>query len=333
MYEAPDVSYYEWRRYVPAATLRARAQRRIDKLRKDGLEINPITITGRKIAQTFWGEAWCRHLESLGDYESRLPRGRTYVRNGSVCHLDITRGEVNALVSGSVIYRVNVLIETLPAGKWKKIKSRCVGEIASILELLQGRLSDNVMSVVTDPVGGLFPGSKEISLSCSCPDWANMCKHVAAVLYGVGARLDEKPELLFLLRGVDHEELIGTEVNLAAGAGSATGRKRIADDALADVFGIELSDAPAPRKPPAEKPTKARPRQPVIAGADVSRLRAKLSLSQRELAALLAVSRVTVGKWEVLEGPLRLQARTRAAIVAAKKLTKAEARRRVQALS
>ena len=228
-----------------------------------------------------------------------------------------------------MIYQVKVIIETLPAGKWKKIKSRCAGEIASILELLQGRLSESVMSVVTDQAGGLFPGSKEISLSCSCPDWANMCKHVAAVLYGVGARLDEKPELLFLLRGVDHEELIATEVDLAARAGLAAGRKRIADDALADVFGIELSDAPAPRKPSAETPAKARPRQPVISGADVSRLRAKLGLSQRELAALLAVSTVTVGKWEVIEGPLRLQARTRAAIVTAKKLTKAEARRRV----
>ena len=324
------MSYYGWKPYVPAAARRAKAQKRMDKLRKDGLEVKPVAITGRKIARTFWGEAWCRHLESFSDYENRLPRGRTYVRNGSVCHLDITRGEVNALVSGSEIYRVKVLIETLPAAKWKKIKSRCAGEIASILELLQGRLSENVMSVVTDPARGLFPNSKEISLACSCPDWANMCKHVAAVLYGVGARLDEEPELLFLLRGVDHEELIATEVDLAAGAGLAGGRKRIADDALADVFGIEMSEDPSPQKPPAERNARAVPRQRTLTGADVSRLRGKLGLSRRELAALLGVSPATVGKWEQLEGPLRLQARTTAALAAAKKLNKSEARRRVQ---
>jgi len=229
----------------------------MDKLRKRGLDVQPVEIEGRKIARTFWGEAWCDHLESFSDYKNRLPRGRTYVRNGSVCHLDIAKGEINAMVSGSELYKVKVAVKTLARKKWNGVKNRCAGQIGSLLELLQGRLSKNVMTVVTDRNKGLFPLPKEISLKCNCPDWAVMCKHVAAVLYGVGARLDEKPELLFLLRGVDHEELISAEVGVAAAiAGKTGGRRRIADDALADVFGIEMSDEAAPAKAESSRPRK-----------------------------------------------------------------------------
>ncbi|MBS1269298.1 MAG: hypothetical protein MAG794_00247 [Gammaproteobacteria bacterium] len=241
------MSRYGWRPYVPVAARRARALKKMEKLRKKGLNIKPVKIEGRKIARTFWGEAWCDHLELFSDYENRLPRGRTYVRNGSVCHLDIAKGEVNAMVSGSGLYTVKVSIKTLPRKKWKSVKSRCAGQIGSLLELLQGRLSRNVMAVVTDPNQGLFPLPGEIGLKCSCPDWAVLCKHVAAVLYGVGARLDEEPGLLFLLRAVDQEELIGAEVGVAtAAAGTKGGRRRIADEALADVFGIEMSEDPTP---------------------------------------------------------------------------------------
>lgn len=235
------MSWFGWRPYVPVAARRARAQKKMAKLQKKGLCVKPVEIEGRKIARTFWGEAWCDHLESFSDYENRLPRGRTYVRNGSVCHLDISRGKVHAIVSGSELYTVTIAVQTLAPKKWQNLKNRCAGQIGSLLELLQGRLSKNVMAVVTDRQEGLFPLPAEIRLQCSCPDWAVMCKHVAAVLYGVGARLDEAPELLFLLRGVDHAELIGAEVGLAAMAtGAGAGRRRIAEDALADVFGIEL---------------------------------------------------------------------------------------------
>ena len=258
------MSSYGWAPYVPVATRRARAQKKMKKLQKQGLDIKPVEIEGRKIARTFWGEAWCDHIESFSDYENRLPRGRTYVRNGSVCHLDIARGEVTAMVSGSDFYTVEIAIKTLPPGKWQDVKNRCSGQIGSLLELLQGKLSKNVMSVVTDRSKGLFPMPGEISLSCTCPDWAVMCKHVAAVLYGVGARLDEKPELLFLLRGVDHEELISEEVGVATAVTKGS-RRRIADDALADVFGIEMPEGerpikvqPAPRREEAaQKPNKA----------------------------------------------------------------------------
>jgi uncharacterized Zn finger protein len=161
------------------------------------------------------------------------------------------------------------------------LKKRCAGQIGSLLELLQGRLSDNVMSVVTDRQKGLFPLPGEISLECSCPDWASMCKHAAAVLYGVGARLDEEPELLFLLRGVDHEELIDTEVGVAAAAGRKGGRRRIADHDLADVFGIEMSQGvkqSTPEPSPRRKKAPAKPRK-------TSKRAAKRSSTPRAKAA------------------------------------------------
>jgi uncharacterized Zn finger protein len=195
------MGWYGWRPYVPVAVRQARALKKMEKLSKKGLCIQPVEIAGRKIAQSFWGQAWCDHLEKFSDYANRLPRGRTYVRNGSVCHLEIAEGAVKAMVSGSELYNVNIEIKKLPDKKWASVKKRCAGQIASLLELLQGKLSKSVMAVVTDRDQGLFPHPGEISLHCSCPDWAVMCKHVAAVLYGVGARLDDKPDLLFLLRG------------------------------------------------------------------------------------------------------------------------------------
>ena len=235
--------YYEWRPYVPVPVRRARALKKLEKLRKKGLDIQPVEINGRKIARTFWGEAWCDHLEKFSDFANRLPRGRTYVRNGSVCHLDIKQGVVKAMVSGSELYNVTVAIKKLPKKKWREVKSRCRGQIGSLLELLQGRLSKSVMAVVTDRDKGLFPLPREIGLECSCPDWAVMCKHVAAALYGVGARLDEKPELLFLLRGVDHEELIKAEADMTvAVTGKAGKRRRIAADEIPDVFDIEMAE-------------------------------------------------------------------------------------------
>jgi len=251
-------------------------QKKIEKLRKKGLDIKPVEIEGRKIVRTFWGEAWCNHIESFSDYASRLPRGRTYVRNGSVCHLDITKGEVNAMVSGTEIYKVKVAIKTLARKKWSAVKTRCAGQIGSLLELLQGRLSKSVMMVVTDRENGLFPLSSEISLDCDCPDWAVMCKHVAAVLYGVGARLDERPELLFLLRGLDHDELIDAEVGITATTSKKRGgRKRIADDALADVFGIEMSENVKPAR------AKKAPRLKKPVSREVSKGETKVIAKQR----------------------------------------------------
>jgi uncharacterized Zn finger protein len=242
--------YNDWKPYVPVAERRRKALKKMESLRKKGIHIQPVTIGGRKIAKTFWGEAWCNHLESFSDYANRLPRGRTYVRNGSVCHLAVAKGEIEAKVSGSELYTVKIAIKTLAPKKWNEVKRRCTGRIGSLLELLQGNLSDEVMEVVTDRQNGLFPLPGEISLKCSCPDWATMCKHVAAVLYGIGARLDHKPEMLFLLRGVDHEELIAADAEAAVSAATSGGKsKRLSAGELSDVFGIDL-DATQPEPPP-----------------------------------------------------------------------------------
>ena len=249
--------HYGFRPYVPVAQRRREAQRELEKMRKKGLDVLPIVIGGRVIARTFWGKAWCENLESYSDFENRLPRGRTYVRNGSVVHLEIQPGRISAWVSGSELYSVEITISSLPDPHWKCVKSQCAGQIGSLVELLQGRLSRSVMDVVTQRGGGLFPKPAEIKMTCSCPDWAGMCKHVAAVMYGVGARLDDKPELLFLLRKVDHLELIAGAVDSApiAGAGKSRGKKTIAARDLADVFGIEMAE---PETPTGASPTIAK---------------------------------------------------------------------------
>ena len=255
----------EWRRYVPVAARRAKALREMNKLRKKGKDIQPIEIEGRTIARSFWGKRWCEHLESFSDYANRLPRGRTYVRNGSVCHLAIQPGRIDAIVSGSELYDVTIRIDKLKASVWKSVKTRCSGQIGSMLELLQGKLSQQVMGVVTDRDRGLFPKPGEIKLDCSCPDWATMCKHVASVLYGVGSRLDDRPESLFLLRGVDTAELIATEMALP---GDAASDDALADDALAGIFGIDLDTgvdtdiSSGDTSPPAPK-APAKPRKQV----------------------------------------------------------------------
>ena len=241
-----------WPPYVPVAEKRARAARQAQKLMKKGTRIDPVEIEGRTITRSFWGNGWCEHLESFSDYSNRLPRGRSYVRNGSVCHLEILPGRIDALVSGSSLYSVSISIRELPARAWKEIKTRCGGQIGSMLELLQGKLSNEVMRIVTDREKGLFPGPREITFHCSCPDWAVMCKHVAAALYGVGNRLDERPELLFLLRGVDPEDLIGAGVALTPAAAEGEG-EFIAEKDLGDIFGIELdASLPELRSPASE---------------------------------------------------------------------------------
>lgn len=232
--------YGGWPRYVPVAERRAKAAKLAKKRLKAGEVLNPVVIAGRKIASTFWGKAWCDHLESHSDYENRLPRGRTYVRNGSVIDLKVMKGSISALVAGSSVYKVNIAVTPLSQDHWKRLVKACSGQIDSVIELLQGKFSKSVMEVITEPKQGLFPKPNEIKLSCSCPDWADMCKHVAAVLYGVGACLDHQPDWLFLLREVDHMDLISsadiTDVLSRAQVPDTT----LADEDLSSIFGIEM---------------------------------------------------------------------------------------------
>ncbi len=236
--------YYGFKPYVSVATRRAQAARQLAKLQKKGRKMSPVAIEGRKIAATFWGEAWCDNLERYSDFANRLPRGRTYVRNGSVVDLQVAPGSVTALVSGSTMYDVKVTVGPVPRARWSAICKDCSGAIDSLVELLQGRFSKGVMTRLCEEKTGLFPSPKDILFTCSCPDWASMCKHVAAVLYGIGARLDHEPELLFTLRRVDHQDLI-------AKAGSDLSKKRkrppsarvLAGDDLSEMFGIEMAPA------------------------------------------------------------------------------------------
>jgi hypothetical protein len=234
--------FYYWKPYVPAAERRRQAERHIAKLKKKGATAAPVVLTGRAIARTFWGKAWCDNLERYSDYSNRLSRGRSYVRNGSVIDLRIASGEVTALVSGSSIYTVRAQVEPVPKTRWNAILSDCAGAIDSLVELLQGRFAKGVMERICRQSEGLFPAPKEINFTCSCPDWATMCKHVAAVLYGVGARLDQSPELLFLLRKVDHNALIATagrDLTLG-GTGPRAGRV-LEEPGLAEMFGIDVA--------------------------------------------------------------------------------------------
>jgi uncharacterized Zn finger protein len=237
---------YGWAPYVSAAQRRLKAQRELAKLAKaQGRKPAPVTIAGRKIATTFWGRAWCENLERYSDFASRLPRGRSYVRNGCVVDLWITPGTIAARVSGTELYTVGIGVAAVASKQWKAICRDVAGGIDSVIELLQGRLSTSVMARLCAKGTGLFPSPAEISLSCSCPDWARMCKHVAAVLYGIGARLDAEPALLFTLRQVNQEDLIaraGTATDLTKRRSSS--RRVLDDSALGDVFGLDL----VPRK-------------------------------------------------------------------------------------
>jgi len=249
---------YGWRPYVSQAERRRRAEREMAKLKKKGHPVSPVVLNGRTIATTFWGKAWCNNLEGYSDYENRLPRGRTYVRNGSVVDLQLAEGEVSARVSGSDLYRVKVDIVPVPKDRWKSICKDCTGGIDSLVELLQGRFSKGVMERICRQRSGLFPAPEEIRFSCSCPDWASMCKHVAAVLYGIGARLDDKPELLFRLRRVDEKDLLAR-----AASGLPLSRKKpragkVLDAAdISRIFGLDLEGKPGPN------PAKAAPRKSV----------------------------------------------------------------------
>ncbi len=246
------MSFYGWKPYVSVAERRKKAEKAAAKARKAGADLSPVAASRGAIAKTFWGKGWCRNLECYSDFANRLPRGRTYVRNGSVIDLKITNGEVRAKVMGSSLYNVKVTVVAVPGKQWRSISADCAGSIDSLVELLQGRLSNAVMERICRPNTGLFPAAKEIKFSCSCPDWASMCKHVAAVLYGVGARLDSQPELIFALRRVDPKDLVARAGSGLRRSGQSPPTGKVLDDAhLADVFGIEMADLAPARKPAA----------------------------------------------------------------------------------
>jgi len=284
--------YYGWRPYVSVAQRRRQAVAEMAKLKKKGQPVSPVVVEGRTIVKTFWGKAWCENLERYSDFENRLPRGRTYVRNGSVIDLQIAPGEIKALVSGSEIYKVQVKVTPVAKARWQSICKDCAGAIDSLVELLQGRFSKGVMERVCRQKTGLFPSPDEIQLSCSCPDWAGMCKHVAAVLYGIGARLDHQPELIFRLHNVDEQQLIagaGKALPLAKKAPAAG--KILGNEDLSAIFGLDMAqEAGTDGELRAARTTKTKPRAPRAGKplpdppAKKSKLRAEGSAGKRKQA-------------------------------------------------
>ena len=341
-------------RYVPVDEQRARTVSEIRDLRARGVKVQPVEIRGRTIARNFWGRRWCEHLESFSEYAARLAHGRAYVRNGSVCHLAIEPGGVDAMVVGSTLYHVSIRIRRLEKSAWTDIRTACAGRIGSVPELRQGRLPAHLAEVVTHRDTGMFPQPGEIVPSCECSDRTTMCKHAAAVLSGVGSRFDEAPELLFLLRGVDETELISNAPALlrdkvAAGAGALHAGNGAAPNAAApaarNVAGPAGSNGSAPEAPgstgSAATPRKVkktltyRPPQPPPAlprtrpadlpddaagfqpsGELVAGLREQCGCSVAEFAELIGVTQTTVRRWEATAGPLNLHARPWEALLA-----------------
>ena len=231
-----------WWSYEDVREQKERLQREIAKRKKRGEKFEPLAAPAgqKKLCTTFWGQAWCKNLESYQQYESRLPRGRSYLRQGNVYNLGIEAGKLCAVVAGSELYDTNIHIQPLPKKQWKQIVEAGAGQVGSMLDLLAGKVGDGLMSILTDPKDGLFPKPKEIRFDCSCPDHADMCKHVSAVLYGVGVMLDTKPELLFTLRGVDQAELLSNASSAAITSLSADSGD-LADADLSAIFGIDLT--------------------------------------------------------------------------------------------
>ena len=283
----------QWRTYVPQRARQAASAHEAKAAAKRGEIWTPVRPAsgGRNIATTVWGTAWCDNLERYHDYENRLPRGRAYIRNGSVVHLDLAAGRIAARVRGSELYRVEITIAEVAPRRWKAITAACATDIGSLVDLLDGRLSAPVMAVMTARGSGLFPEPREISMTCSCPDWATMCKHVAAVMYGVGVRLDAAPALLFVLRGVDPSALV-TAASTSRIVGDTAGVGGLELEDLGSVFGIELVDAGAKPKPLAKKP-KPLAKKPLAKPKPVAKRR---EITRKELLTL-GVSVATISGW------------------------------------
>jgi uncharacterized Zn finger protein len=286
-----------WWTYQPRMTVaeRKRATRgAIQELERAGTVVRPVQLTGRAIAEKFWGKSWCDNIERYQDFAYRLERGRSYVRSGSVIHLDIGDGVVDALVSGSEVYEVGIAIAPVDRQRWRKLSEIATGSVGSLLELLQGKLDASVMRLVCEPESGLFPWPIEIDYVCSCPDVAKLCKHVAAVFYAIGARLDEEPELLFRLRGVAASDLV-THAARGVAKGGRSARAIEDEDELAGLFGVEidLGDEVAPARAKKAPRAKQPARQASAKKASAKKASAKKPPAKKASKAIPAAKKVT----------------------------------------
>lgn len=244
------MSYWRFPRYVSVAEKKAKAEKKLKQLKKKMPGIKPVVIEGNTLARTWWGKSWNKNLERYADYTNRIGRGRSYVRHGAVLDLKIDSGKVTSLVQGSTSkpYEVVINIKAISQTNWRAIKKQCKGQLKSLQDLLTGKFPKALGEIFFTEGKGLFPDPQAISFNCSCPDWASMCKHVAATLYGIGARFDEDPSLFFKLREADTEDLIARAVKDKTGELLARTKKKSAkviDDAdLAGIFGIDMDNKP-----------------------------------------------------------------------------------------
>jgi len=255
------MSWYGYGRfpeYRSVAEKKERNEKELVKLKKKYKSVSPVIIQGRSMVKNFWGKSWLKNIESYADYAYRLERGRSYVRHGAVLDLKINPGEIKALVCGTSNYKVHITISEVSLHDWHGLIKECSGKINSLIELLQGKLSQHIMEIITQPNRGLFPKSQEIKFTCSCPDHAYMCKHVAAVLYGIGVRIDEFPEFLFVLRQVDHTELLVKATKDVSLKSFVSASQDALDGDLSNIFGVDVVDAPIQKKPEAAKKAKAK---------------------------------------------------------------------------
>ncbi len=236
--------YYGGYSYTSVAELKAKAKKYIESQKKKGVQLSPVELEGRTIAKSWWGKAWCENLEKYATYQSRLERGRKYVRANCVLDLQIEEGNVTALVqgSGSKPYQVTITIDGLGKNQYQHIVQQCSSKIENIDDLVKGNFPDELKTLFTEKNTGLFPSPAKIHFSCSCPDSARLCKHTAAVLYAIGARFDKDPLLFFRLRAVDTEKLIGKAIKdrLASMIENADrpSERIMSDEALQAVFGL-----------------------------------------------------------------------------------------------
>lgn len=240
--------YYGFAPYVSVAAKKAKAQKKLAQLRKKSPGIAPLNVEGTQLAKTWWAKAWNANLEKYADFSNRIGRGRSYVRNGFVLDFKIDKGKVTALVQGTSPkpYNVNIQIRPMNKAAGIKIKQQCEGKIESLQELIEGRFPKELNEVFTAKGDGLFPTPQEIEFNCSCPDWAGMCKHVAATLYGVGVKLDHNPKLFFTLRNADMNDLITKAVKEKSKKMIQKSKKKtsrvISNIDAGRVFGIELEE-------------------------------------------------------------------------------------------
>ncbi|MEX2460242.1 MAG: SWIM zinc finger family protein [Paenibacillaceae bacterium] len=241
--------YGGFAKYVTVAEKRELALKSIEKLKKKNPNIAPVILTGSKLTRTWWGKSWNINLESYADYANRISRGRSYVRHGAVLDLQISQGMIHALVQGSESkpYQITIAIRPLAKDNWEALTKECAGRIDSLQELIEGKFPKALTELFTAKGKGLFPAPKEISLACSCPDGARMCKHVAAVLYGVGVRMDDDPTLFFKLRDVNVEALISETITKKSAdlleKSKIRSRRVMQDTDVSDMFGIEIEQA------------------------------------------------------------------------------------------